>query len=152
MSSILKGMIAGLIATIVLSFLMVMKSMMGVMPELDVARMLGGMMGSGPGLGWVAHFAIGTIAWGGLFALVHDTLPGRSPWIQGVTFGIGAWILMMVVVMPMAGKGFFGLALGMMAPIMTLVLHLIFGVVLGWSYGLLTHTPSGQGVEPRAHA
>jgi ribose/xylose/arabinose/galactoside ABC-type transport system permease subunit len=27
--------------------------------------------------------------------------------------------------------------MGIMAPIMTLVLHLIFGAVLGWVYGLL---------------
>ncbi|WP_448329685.1 DUF6789 family protein [Sulfitobacter sp. M13] len=38
---------------------------------------------------------------------------------------------MMILIMPMAGAGLFGLALGMMAPIMTLVLHIIFGAVLG---------------------
>jgi hypothetical protein len=41
----------------------------------------------------------------------------------------------MVAIMPMVGAGLFGLALGVMAPVMTLVLHLIFGAVLGWVYG-----------------
>lgn len=36
--------------------------------------------------------------------------------------------------MPMAGKGLFGMHIGIMAPTMTLVLHLIFGAVLGWVY------------------
>jgi hypothetical protein len=41
-----NGWIAGLAATVVLSALMVMKAMMGVMPELDLPKMLATMMGS----------------------------------------------------------------------------------------------------------
>ena len=33
-----------------------------------------------------------------------------------------------------AGAGLFGLALGMMAPVMTLMMHLIWGAVLGYTY------------------
>ena len=51
-------------------------------------------------------------------------------------FGIGAWLLMMIAVMPMAGAGPFGLKFGPMAPVMTLVLHAIFGAVLGGVYAL----------------
>jgi uncharacterized protein DUF6789 len=133
---ILKGMVAGFVATAVLSVLMVMKTMMGVMPELDVIAMLTKMMGaSSPAAGWIAHFVIGTVVWGGLFAVLDPHLPGNSHWIKGVLFGIGAWLVMMVAVMPMAGAGFFGMNLGMMAPAMTLVLHVIFGGVLGGVYG-----------------
>lgn len=38
-TNIMKGMIAGFVATAVLSALMIMKTMMGVMPELDVIAM-----------------------------------------------------------------------------------------------------------------
>ena len=57
MGRIGKGLLAGLIATIVLSALMVMKSMIGVMPELDLPRMIAGMMGSPdrPVVGWAVH-------------------------------------------------------------------------------------------------
>jgi len=41
----------------------------------------------------------------------------------------------MFVMMPMAGAGVFGLDLGMAAPVMTLMLHLVFGAVLGAVYG-----------------
>ncbi|MGE0852612.1 MAG: DUF6789 family protein [Hyphomicrobiaceae bacterium] len=136
-ANVLKGMVAGFVATVVLSGLMVMKAMMGVMPELDVISMLTTMMGaSSPIAGWLAHFAIGAFVWGGLFALLEPSLPGQSHWVRGVVFGIGAWILMMIAVMPMAGAGMFGMSLGMMAPVMTLGLHVIFGAVLGGTYGL----------------
>ncbi len=135
-SNILKGMAAGLAATIVLSALMVMKSMMGLMPEINIIAMLTEMMGaSTPAMGWLAHFMIGAIVWGGLFAWLNPHLPGESHWLKGVIFGVGAWVLMMVVVMPMAGAGIFGMNLGIMAPIMTLMLHVIYGAVLGGVYG-----------------
>ncbi|MBW6493890.1 MAG: hypothetical protein K0B16_04940 [Burkholderiaceae bacterium] len=137
MNNFAKGLIAGFVATAVLSLLMVVKSAMGLMPELDVIAMLSAMMGSSLAMGWVAHFMIGAVIWGGLFALVAPSLPGGSHWLKGVSFGIAAWVLMMVAVMPMAGAGFFGMQLGMSAPVMTLVLHVIFGAVLGAVYAAL---------------
>ena len=44
---------------------------------------------------------------------------------------------MMIVMMPMAGAGPFGLDLSMMTPVAALVLHVVFGLVLGGIYGLL---------------
>jgi hypothetical protein len=40
--------------------------------------------------------------------------------------------------MPMAGAGTFGLGLGIMTPVATLVLHVVFGLVLGGIYGLVS--------------
>jgi hypothetical protein len=134
MSKIVKGMIAGFVATVVISLLIMMKSAMGLMPELDVIAMLGGMMGSGRVMGWTAYFMIGTVIFGGLFVLLAPNLPGGSLRLKGVFFGVGAWVLMMVVVMPMAGAGVFGMEYGMDAPIMTLVLLVIYGAVLGGVY------------------
>lgn len=131
MTNLKSGFIAGFIATVVLSVLMVMKGMMGVMPELDVAAMLAGMIGAPVIVGWIAHFVIGTVAWGGGFAVLYDYIPGSSGIQKGIVFGIADWLGMMILIMPMAGAGLFGLGLGMMAPVMTLVLHIIFGAVLG---------------------
>lgn len=133
----LKGRIAGFIATIVLSALMLVKAQMGMMPELNPIKMLTDMVGaSTPAAGWVMHFLIGTVLWGTLFAWLGPNIPGESHWLKGIWFGVGAWLLMMIIVMPMAGAGFFGAALGMMAPVMTLILHIIYGVVFGGIYGL----------------
>jgi uncharacterized membrane protein YagU involved in acid resistance len=137
MNNVSKGMVAGLAATVVLSMIMLMKGMMGLMPELNVIGMLAGMMKSSATMAWVAHFMIGAIVWGVLFAVLHEKLPGNSSLIKGIVFGIGAWVLMMIAVMPMAGAGMFGMKLGMMAPIMTLMLHAVFGAVLGGVFAKL---------------
>lgn len=142
MNIYVRSMIAGFTATVVLSLLMIMKSMVGMMPELDVISMLSGMSQSmmgfgGAGLGWLVHFLIGTVLWGVLFALLYDWLPGSEPVMKGISFGVLAWLLMMLLPMPMAGAGFFGLALGMMAPVMTLILHIIWGAVFGVVFRML---------------
>lgn len=134
MQNISAGFLAGFIATVVLSAMMVIKGMMGVMPELDVAAMIGMMMGASVAVGWIIHFMIGTIAWGGGFALLYDVIPGGSAVGKGMVFGVAAWLGMMIMIMPMAGAGFFGMNMGIMAPVMTLVLHIVFGAVLGLVY------------------
>lgn len=139
MSQIGKGLLAGLAATTVLSTLMVMKAKMGVMPNLDLPKMIAGMMGSpnSPMLGWAVHFMIGIFAYGVAIAALNARLPGGSPTTHGVIIGVVGWLIMMVMLMPMVGAGMFGMTMGPMAPIMTLILHLIFGAVLGWTYGKL---------------
>lgn len=137
MNRIGKGLLAGLAATIVLSALMVAKSMMGVMPELDIAKMIAGMMGSPdqPLIGWFVHIMIGIVGYGVAITLFDERLPGNSHVWHGVMIAIVGWLVMMLMLMPMAGAGLFGMKMGLMAPMMTLVLHLIFGAVLGWAYG-----------------
>ena len=134
MGNVGKGILGGVVGTAVMSAMMLVKSAMGVMPELDVIHMLSGMMGVPSAMAWVIHFMIGAI-WGLLFALSYRVIPTGSSVTKGVIFGIGAWLLMMLMVMPMAGAGLFGMTMGMMAPLMTLVLHIIFGAVMGWVFG-----------------
>lgn len=140
-NQITKGLIAGLIATVVLSAVMVIKAMMGLMPAMNAIKMLTGMahqfMGTPvtPLTGWILHFLIGAVLWGISFTVVFNRIPAGSPLVKGLIFGTAAWVLMMVLVMPLAGAGIFGLNLGVGAPIATLVLHWLYGAVLGLSYG-----------------
>ena len=78
MTNIVNGIIAGFAATIVLSLLMMAKTMMGVMPEMDIIPMLSGMMGTGAVVGWIAHFTIGALVWGAGFAILSGAIPGNS--------------------------------------------------------------------------
>lgn len=137
MNNTVKGIVAGLAATLVLSMIMVAKGMMGLMPELNVIAMLSSMMKVAMPLGWVIHFMIGTLVWGIGFSVVTGILPGGSDITKGIIFGIVAWLIMMLMVMPMAGAGLFGLNMGIMAPVMTLTLHAIYGAVLGFVFGKL---------------
>jgi len=141
--NIKAGLISGFVATIVLSILMVMKAKMGVMPDLNAIKMLAGMMHAPLPMGWVAHFMIGTVVWGLLFAALVDKLPG-GVMVSAIVFSIGAWLMMMLGPMPMAGAGLFGMHIGVMAPVATLILHIIWGVVLGFSYQRLTKKETGH--------
>lgn len=134
-----KGFQAGLVATVGLSLLMVLKTMMGIMPELDLPKMIAGMMGApdSPIIGWVVHFMIGVLGYGFAMAFIAKSMTGKSFIAQGMLISFAGWLIMMVAFMPMAGAGMFGMKMGVMAPLMTLVLHLIFGAVLGWTYGRL---------------
>lgn len=137
MTNTKRGIGAGLAATMVLSMIMVAKGMMGLMPELNVIAMLSSMMKSAPAIGWIIHFMIGMLAWGLGFVAVYRYLPGKSDITRGISFGVAAWAMMMLVIMPMAGAGFFGQKMGVMAPVMTLMLHVIYGAVLGYVYSKL---------------
>lgn len=137
MNQYLRGIIAGLVATIVLSLLMYMKDMMGLMPELNVVGMLAAKMGGSMMMGWVAHFMIGAIGYGLAFAIIGGSLPGGSSTVRGIVLGIIGWLMMMLVLMPMMGAGFFAMNMGMMAMVATLMLHIIFGAVLGLVYSKL---------------
>jgi hypothetical protein len=136
-AAIVRGIIAGLVATLILSTAMLMKRSMGLMPELDPIGMIAAMAGaSSAAVGWIGHFVIGSIFWGVGFAILSPYLPGAY-WLRGLMFALGAWLMMMIVVMPMAGAGLFGLGLGPMAPAATLLLHVLFGVALGGVYGFM---------------
>jgi len=135
------GIVAGLIATIVISVLMVLKGMMGLGDFNAIEANAGLVMeyaGTGGAVaGWVLHFVIGAIVWGLLYVALKDKLPGDSGLVRGLVFGVIAWVLMMVIPMPLAGAGWFGLNIGIAAPVATLVLHIIFGAVLGATYARL---------------
>jgi len=138
MSNSTKGMLAGLIATLVLSALMWAKSSMGVAPELNLITLLTNLGSIGTVAAWMDHFIVGVVVWGLLYAAfdaVADTWPH---WFKGLVFGTFTWLLMMILFMPLAKAGFFGAKMGWHAPAVTLIYHLVYGVVLGVSYGLLT--------------
>ncbi len=135
--------IASFIATFVLSIIMVMKKTMGMMPEMNPIADLVTIMQQLSGLtilplfAWTLHFLIGTLIWGTLFFLLYGILPGGKV-IKGILFGLGAWMLMMLTVEPLAGHGFFGLRTSPVIPVMSMMLHIIFGAILGIVYGKLS--------------
>lgn len=51
---------------------------------------------------------------------------------NGLALGVFLWLLMQVAVLPLIGWGLFGTAVTPAIAGATLVLHLIYGGVLGW--------------------
>lgn len=140
MGDVSKGVESGFVATLVISALMLAQSAAGVTPTFNMIALLQQAANTPdyPSVAWIAHFAIGTVLWGIGFAALSPHLPGPH-WFRGIIFGILAWFAMMVVFLPAAGMPIFAQGLGTTIPIVSLALHLVFGVVIGETYHLLLH-------------
>ena len=59
---------------------------MGLMPELDLPKMIAAMMGmpNASAVGWAVHFMIGVVGYGAALALLDEHLPGESRVGHGV--------------------------------------------------------------------
>lgn len=139
MTDIYKGILAAFIATVVMSFIIVLKTIFGIMPDFSVIKDLSAYVGMPDNLlvGWLVHFIIGTFFWGVFFAILVPIIPGAF-WLKGFYFGIFAWLLMMFIFMPATDHGLFAAKLGFPVTIATLILHLVHGVIMGWVFGFLT--------------
>jgi uncharacterized membrane protein YagU involved in acid resistance len=138
MSNSLRGMLAGLVATLVLSGILLLKANMGLWPELNLIRLLVNLGSIQTVAAWMDHFIVGVVVWGLLFAAFDSLWENGAYWLKGLIFGVFAWLMMMVLFMPLAKAGWFGTRIGPSAAIVTLGMHLVYGLVLGVTYGLLT--------------
>ena len=138
MSNSLRGMIAGLLATLVLTGVIVVKGNMGLWPEVSLIQLLVNLGSITPVQAWMDHFIVGVVVWGLLFGAFDALWESRTYWLKGLIFGVFAWLVMMIMFMPMAKAGFFGIKIGATAIYVTLGMHLLYGLVLGVAYGLLT--------------
>lgn len=79
------GDIAGFAATTALTILFYAQHAMGYWPQVSFISMLMAADGTpdSPAMAWVLHYAIGTVAWGGLFAVFSPHLPGPH-WLRGL--------------------------------------------------------------------
>jgi hypothetical protein len=148
MSNSMKGMIAGLVATLVLSGLLLFKSTMNLVPDLNIIRLLVNLGSISTVQAWMDHFIVGVVVWGLLFG-AYDALASRpAHWLKGIIFGVFTWLVMMAAFMPLAKVGFFGSKIGPMAAAVTLMYNLVYGAVLGTTYGLLSSWAPAK--EPEA--
>jgi hypothetical protein len=137
MSNALKGMLAGFVATLVLTALMLLNSTLDLIPQINIIRLLTALGTLSVPSAWMDHFIVGVVVWGLLFAVYDGAATRPAHWLKGIIFGAFAWLMMMVAFMPLAGAGFFGSKIGITAPVGLLIVHFIYGVVLGATYGLL---------------
>jgi len=141
-----RGIIAGFVATLAISMLMIMRISAGIMTwfnpidhmNLTAQEVLG--TPNSAAIGWIIHFLVGAVLWGGLFSLLVRYMPGHRYATRGLVFGTLVAVVVMLTVLPLAGSGFFGLGFGVVGPVYTLVIHWIYGAVLGAAYGFLQDT------------
>ena len=129
--NVTRLVLGGLVGTMAMTAMMYMVApMMGV--RMDIAAMLGSMLGGSWAAGMAMHFINGTV----LFPLVYgyllvSRLPG-PPLLRGALWGVVLWLIAQMMVMPMMGAGLFSAAAGgMVAAVGSLVGHLLYGTILG---------------------
>ncbi len=142
-----KLFVAGFVATAAMTALMYAAPMMG-MPKMDIATMLGTMFVASLGpafwLGMMIHLMMGAILFPSIYRFVLQPTSGTGTGYKGVLFGLLLWATANFMVMPMMGAihpmvksgmmpapGFLMLNLGVMAPMGSLIGHLLYGGLLG---------------------
>lgn len=127
-----RTLLAGLVATLVLTAIMYWIAPLMLGQPMDVAGMLSGMTGTSWSVGMVMHFLLGVLVFPLVYALIlYTRLPG-APWLRGAIWGLVLWLIAEIVVVPMAGGGVFHAAMGgAMAAIASMMGHFVYGAVLG---------------------
>lgn len=126
---IARTMLGGLAGTVAITMMMYFVAPMMLGQPMDIAKMLGSMMGDNWWMGMGMHLMNGIVIFPLIYAfLLYRILPG-APVVKGITWGVGLWLLAQVVVMPMMGVGFF--SGGMMPAMGSLMGHLAYGALLG---------------------
>lgn len=141
-----KLFLSGFLATAAMTALMYAAPMMG-LPKMDIATMLGTMFLASPGpafwLGMMIHFMMGTLLFPAVYRFVLQPGGGSGTHL-GALWGFILWGVANLMVMPMMGgihpmvksgmmpaPGFLMLKLGVMAPVGSLIGHLVYGALLG---------------------
>jgi len=137
-SRVQKGIIAGAVATAAVAVLELGNMLMG-SPVMAFPAIVASMFGMPDNLvlGWGAHLITGTIVLGGLFGYLCPKLPSDTPATKGITFAVGAMVVMMVVVLLFGNPRMFGGSDGFGTIAWMLFTHAIFGIVLGTVFGTL---------------
>jgi uncharacterized membrane protein YagU involved in acid resistance len=127
-----RAMVAGFVGTVAITLMMYFVAPMMTGQPMDIAAMLGSMLGGSWIAGMVLHFVNGTVIFPLIYtAVLYHVLPG-GPVVKGLIWGAVLWLLAQILVMPMMGGGFFSAnAGGMPAVIGSLMGHLVYGLLLG---------------------
>jgi Family of unknown function (DUF6789) len=139
---------AGVIATASMTALLMVEPSVG-LPKIAIGETLSSSMSAvssftavGPAGGWVVDVIVGVLfAW--IFAAyLYNRLPG-SPFVRGLLFGCGVFVLAQLVFAPITGSGVFSrgdlelLAGGLLG-------HLVYGGVVGFVYAGGDHHGKGE--------
>jgi hypothetical protein len=127
-----KTIVGGVVGTLVMTFMMYFVAPMMLGRPMDIAAMLGSLLGNSWAMGMAMHLLNGIVVFPLVYAfLLYGRLPG-PPWLRGTTWGLILWFISQALVTPMMGGGIFSAKSGgMMAVVASLIGHAVYGVLLG---------------------
>lgn len=81
---------------------------------------------------------VAALAWALIYGFVAQPRLTGPGWQRGMTFALAPWLLSLVVFFPLAGAGVFGINLdaGPLPALGNLILHLVYGAVLGTIFAM----------------
>jgi hypothetical protein len=72
---------------------------------------------------------------GGIIGILYVLLIRSWTPISGMLFMVADWLLMMLVLFPLTGRGFFGSNIGPVMAVATFILNILYGTAIGWLAG-----------------
>jgi len=126
-----RAALGGFVGTLAMTAMMYLVAPMMSL-HMDIAAMLGSMLGGSWTAGLMMHVVNGSVIFPAIYAYaLYARLPG-SPAIRGTVWGVALWLIAQTAVMPMMGAGVFSSAMGgMMAAMGSLIGHVLYGSLLG---------------------
>ncbi|HXV28376.1 MAG TPA: hypothetical protein VD913_05350 [bacterium] len=79
---------------------------------------------------WTPAWLYPRIVWGGIWGVLFLLpLMRSSVFWRGILFSLGPTLAVLLIVLPFqAGKGYFGLELGLMTPVFALIVNAVWGI------------------------
>jgi hypothetical protein len=142
--AILAGFVASVAMVLAFAIAFAAALVLGQLPLPIVASWFQGLTNNalidtaGPNLyAATALFFVGGLIWALLYGLIFEPMQHGSAWLKGVRFALIPWLFSLAVVIPLVGGGILGLGLGAgPLPIVgNLILHAVYGAILGTVYG-----------------
>ena len=132
------GLLYGLLGTLAMTAMMVLATVTGLSPmpaPVPVALAKWALGGLGQPvlvtIGMILHFLYGALAGAAFALLFRRKLNLWMGWVWAVLL----WLGMQLIFLPLLGWGVFGSNVNLRISMATLILHLIYGGVLGWGLG-----------------
>ncbi|MBI2140828.1 hypothetical protein HYU16_00225 [Candidatus Woesearchaeota archaeon] len=131
--NLVYGLVAGFIGSLVMAIIMMAmgKSVKASPPGIIAEKFLGDE--SKKPMVLMPVMAI----WGLIFAAVAGAGLVKENYVGGLIVAVVAWLLLGIVMLPMAGAGLFGMKKWGMIPMMSLVMHIIWALVAVTVFGFL---------------
>lgn len=132
--SIGYGLVGGIVGVIVIAILItIMEPKMDAVPPAIMAEHMFG----DPDKKGMVMFPVFAI-WGLIFGAVVSLAGLEGSFLTGAAFALLPWLVLGLVMLPKAGAGVFGTKVSKKIPVVSLIMHLIWGAIAGTVFSLLT--------------
>jgi hypothetical protein len=145
---------AGFVATIVIGAMLLMNNAVHGVQNVGIGKLLAALLGEPDHVfyGWLAFLVLGIFICSNLYAFLAPKIPIRSFLVNGLLFALVCWLILMIVLWPLAGAAPFLLDRGHVQAAATLVLSLVYWLVFSAIYRWLWTPAKSTNTQQQAKA